>query len=173
MLKNAYFLQRSVPIQPKASNILPKFCRSDVGVLVGAAPLPPAPDTDEEEDLCEAGLSRGRARKKFGGSREVWQTSWTIAEENKIDSTGWRRRWRHPVGVLGVTLTTHYSKYEVFSNVKDELRSPFRIVFFPQVVWLLVNFQECAVTVRLKLPWFWGRMPAGRRQAKTSISVDF
>ena len=37
-LKTRIYLQRSVPIQPKTSNILLKFCRSAVGVpVVGTA----------------------------------------------------------------------------------------------------------------------------------------
>ena len=34
--KTRIFLQNSVPIQPKTSNILPKFCRSDVVSPTGA-----------------------------------------------------------------------------------------------------------------------------------------
>ena len=33
MLQNAYFLAKSVPIQPKTSNILPKFCQKLVTTL--------------------------------------------------------------------------------------------------------------------------------------------
>ena len=37
MLQNAYFLAKSVPIQPKTSNILPKFCQKLATTLRGRA----------------------------------------------------------------------------------------------------------------------------------------
>ena len=40
--KTHIFLQKSVPIQPKTSNILPKFCQK-LATMLGGPPLPLAP----------------------------------------------------------------------------------------------------------------------------------
>ena len=63
--KTHIFLQKSEPIQPKTSNILPKFCQPTLSATLAAAGAGPGDDR-------EAGAGRERRRRSRGGrgSRE-------------------------------------------------------------------------------------------------------
>ena len=60
-VKTRIYLQRSVPIQPKTSEILPKFCqkldRDGGGVLDGLHALTPAGRRPGDKDLIGIGVS--------------------------------------------------------------------------------------------------------------------
>ena len=57
--KMRIFLQKSVPIQPKTSNILPKFCRSAVVSPTGARRSRPAVQPSELEAAAHPGDGAG------------------------------------------------------------------------------------------------------------------
>ena len=57
--KTRIFLQKSVPIQPKTSNILPKFCRSAVVSPTGARELA-RPELERRGGEGDAGEERLR-----------------------------------------------------------------------------------------------------------------
>ena len=74
-----FYLQRSVPIQPKTSNILPKFCRA-AGLRAAGRALsedrPPAADEAAVAPRLSAarrGIAEGR-----GGSVKIKSQGWKI-----------------------------------------------------------------------------------------------